>query len=69
MTEQKRIYRTAEGRHVYEGDPDAEVLAYGLGDDVPAEVHKELDSGGNDGGKRRPGRPPGAKNRTQHEDK
>ena len=67
MSEPTRIYRTEDGRHVHEGDPDAVVLVYGVGDEVPDEVRKELDSNGTK--RRGPGRPPGSKNRTQHEDK
>lgn len=36
-----KIFRTVEGKHVPEGHPDAAVLAYGDGDEVPAEVLKE----------------------------
>ncbi|MEB3367414.1 hypothetical protein [Saccharopolyspora mangrovi] len=38
-----RIYRTSEGRHVREGDPQAVYLAYGEGDEVPAKVRRELE--------------------------
>jgi len=65
----KRIYKTADGRHVYEGDPAAAFLAYGAGDDVPDEVLQELTPSPAAGTKRKPGRPPGAKNRCEHEDK
>lgn len=50
-----RIYRTSEGHHVKEGDPRAAFLAYGEGDDVPAEVLRELEE---QPPKRKPGRPP-----------
>jgi hypothetical protein len=37
-----RIWRTSDGRHVSDGDPDAAFLAYTDGDDVPAEVLDEV---------------------------
>ncbi|MDA3624255.1 hypothetical protein OU415_02335 [Saccharopolyspora sp. WRP15-2] len=68
MAEQ-RIYKTADGRHVYEGDPAAAFLAYGVGDDVPAAVMQELIPNPDPAPKRKPGRPPVSKNRAEHEDK
>ncbi|WP_017974364.1 hypothetical protein [Actinopolyspora halophila] len=56
-----RVYRTVEGRHVAEGDPRAAFLAYGAGDEVPTEVRRELEQSAPV--KRKPGRPPGSKNR------
>jgi len=38
-----RVYRTDDGRHVAEGDPDAAFLAYGDGDEVPADVLAEVE--------------------------
>jgi hypothetical protein len=38
----QRIFRTADGRHVHEGDPDAAFLAYAEADQPPAEVLKQL---------------------------
>lgn len=37
-----RIWRTNDGRHVPDGDPDAAFLAYTDGDDVPAGVLEEV---------------------------
>lgn len=37
-----RIFRTADGRHVPDGHPDAAFLAFREWDDVPAEVVKEI---------------------------
>lgn len=39
---EQRIYVTADGEHVVEGDERAEVLAFAPGDDVPADVLKAL---------------------------
>jgi hypothetical protein len=38
----QRIYRTNDGRHVLEGDPDAAFLAYSQFDDAPKSVLAEL---------------------------
>lgn len=38
-----RIWRTQDGRHVPDGDPDAAFLAYVEGDEVPADVLAEVD--------------------------
>lgn len=38
----ERIYRTADGRHVTEGDPDAAFLAYSQFDDPPKDVLAEI---------------------------
>jgi hypothetical protein len=38
-----RIWRTADGRHVADGHPDAAFLAYTDGDDVPKDVLAEVD--------------------------
>lgn len=38
-----RIWRTADGRHVPDGDPDAAFLAYAEGDEVPADVAAEVE--------------------------
>lgn len=43
MQTDKRIYRTDDGRLVYEGHPDSAFLAYGIGDNVPDHIAKELD--------------------------
>lgn len=43
MQTDKRIYRTDDGRLVYEGDPAAAFLAYGPGDQVPDDIAKALD--------------------------
>jgi hypothetical protein len=37
-----RIWKTNDGRHVLDGDRDAAVLAFAVGDDVPDEVVAEL---------------------------
>lgn len=37
-----RVYVTAEGRHVWEGDPSAVQLVYDWGDVIPPEVLEEL---------------------------
>lgn len=39
-----RIFRTEDGQHVPEGDEDAAFLAFGDGDEVPAEVLAEVSS-------------------------
>lgn len=39
----ERIYRTADGRHVKEGDPEAAFLAYSQFDTPPVEVLAELE--------------------------
>jgi len=64
----RRIYRTSEGRHVVEGDPRAAFLAYGVEDEVPAEVEKELHQEA-EPPRRKPGRPPKSKAALEHEDK
>ncbi|MGH6691101.1 MAG: hypothetical protein ACREF4_10560 [Gammaproteobacteria bacterium] len=38
-----RIWRTADGRHVADGDPDAAFLAYADGDNPPAGVLAEVE--------------------------
>ena len=38
----QRIYRTQDGRHVAEGDPDAAFLAYSEHDAPPADVLEQL---------------------------
>jgi hypothetical protein len=38
----RHYWRTADGRLVPTGHPDAEVLAYPAGDDLPDEVAREL---------------------------
>ncbi|GGK32120.1 hypothetical protein GCM10010124_26100 [Pilimelia terevasa] len=48
MNAGRRIYRTAEGRHVVEGHPDAAFLAYGVADEVPEEVLAELPAAAGD---------------------
>lgn len=40
---EERIWRTDDGRHVPDGHPDAAVLAYTPGDDVPKAVTDELE--------------------------
>lgn len=42
MRAESRIWRTVEGNHVLDGDPEAAFLAYTPGDDVPDEVISEL---------------------------
>lgn len=42
MKAEQRIYKTADGRHVLEGDVDAAFLAYPVGEEVPDEVISEL---------------------------
>lgn len=37
-----RVWLTASGKHVLEGDPDAAFLAYGEGDPLPAKVAAEV---------------------------
>lgn len=77
-----RIYKTADGRHVRDGDPDAAYLAYSAFDEVPANVERELSTPvsrrveqGDDGrfrsvpAKPRRGRPPGSKNVPKPNDK
>jgi hypothetical protein len=59
-----RIWRTADGRHVTDGHPDAAFLAYADGDQVPEDVLAEVE----DKPKRR-GRPPGSKSRPKPDDK
>jgi len=43
MITDKRIYRTDDGRLVYEGHPDSAFLAYGIGDQVPDQFAEALD--------------------------
>ncbi len=38
----QRVYRTQDGRHVAEGDPDAAFLAYTEHDELPADVLEQL---------------------------
>lgn len=70
-----RIYRTSEGHHVTEGDPRAAFLAYGINDEVPAEVQQEVTANAepatqNPSPRRKPGRPPKHKAALdEHEDK
>lgn len=40
--ENVRIYRTGSGKHVLEGDPEAEFLAYSQYDNPPDEVLDEV---------------------------
>lgn len=42
MQTDQHIWRTADGRHVPDGHPDAALLAYAAGDTVPDEVLDEL---------------------------
>jgi len=42
MSAGQRIYRTDDGRHVLEGDPDAAFLAYSQHDTAPKSVLAEL---------------------------
>jgi hypothetical protein len=58
-----RIYRTADGRHVAEGDPAAAFLAYADGDDVPKDVLAEVE------GKPKRGRKPADKQADKPADK
>jgi len=58
-----RIWRTADGRHVAEGDPDAAFLAYGDGDEVPKGVLAEIE------GKPKRGRRPADKQADKPADK
>ncbi|MGH9251404.1 MAG: hypothetical protein ACRD0W_18055 [Acidimicrobiales bacterium] len=41
-----RIYRTVDGRHVPDGDPDAAFLAFSQYDELPADVAAELKQAG-----------------------
>jgi hypothetical protein len=41
----ERIYRTADGKHVGEGHPDAAYLAYSQYDKAPKAVLDELEDG------------------------
>ena len=45
MKAEQHIWRTADGRHVPDGDPDAAILAYPRGHDVPDDVTAELTGG------------------------
>lgn len=56
-----RIWRTTDGRHVPDGDPDAAFLLYGPGDPVPQTVLDEVE------GKAKP--KPADKERPVNEDK
>lgn len=38
----QRIYKTVDGEYVPEGDPHAAFLAFGEGDEVPADVAKQV---------------------------
>jgi hypothetical protein len=60
-----RIYRTADGRHVPEGDPDAAFLAYADGDQPPKGVLAEVE--GKPAAKR--GRKPADKSGPKPDDK
>ncbi len=39
----RRIYSTADGKFVVEGDPRGEFLAFGEGDELPSDVFVEGD--------------------------
>ena len=43
-----RIYKTADGRHVLEGNPDAAFLAYSQYDSPPAKILAEVELGATD---------------------
>lgn len=58
-----RIWRTADGRHVPDGHPDAAFLAYGPGDQVPKDVLDEVE------GKPKRGRKPADKQAPKPADK